>query len=143
MIQKKALDSKILEFINEHFLLTFAAHSLEQVWCASCFYVYDSETFSFYFSTDPSTLHGSLAVANASVAANIVLETETIGKIQGLQLRGTATILEGTALKKAKKMYLKRFPYAILKKTTMWALSMEYAKFTDNRLGFGTKLIWE
>jgi hypothetical protein len=27
--------------------------------------------------------------------------------------------------------------------TTLWKLRVDYAKMTDNRLGFGKKLIWE
>ena len=38
---------------------------------------------------------------------------------------------------------LKKFPYAVLMKTTLWILEIEYIKMTDNRLGFGKKLIWE
>jgi uncharacterized protein YhbP (UPF0306 family) len=27
--------------------------------------------------------------------------------------------------------------------TTLWILSIDYLKMTDNRLGFGKKLLWE
>jgi uncharacterized protein YhbP (UPF0306 family) len=134
---------KILEFINEHHVLTLATTSNSIPWCANCFYIFDSENKSFIFSTDLETRHGSQAAQNPLVAGSIVLETETVGKIQGLQFNGNLTLCKDDYLKRAKKMYIKRFPYAILTKTTLWKLELTYAKLTDNRLGFGTKLIWE
>jgi uncharacterized protein YhbP (UPF0306 family) len=77
------------------------------------------------------------------VACSIVLETQSVGKIRGIQFRG---IMEkpGKELKlKAKMAYLKRFPYAALMKTSLWIVKVNYIKMTDNRLGFGKKLIWE
>jgi uncharacterized protein YhbP (UPF0306 family) len=44
---------------------------------------------------------------------------------------------------KARMAYLKRFPYAALSGTPVWIVEITYAKFTDNRLGFGKKLVWE
>jgi len=43
---------------------------------------------------------------------------------------------------KAKRAYLARFPYAILKPAPFWAIELHAVKFTDNRLGFGKKLYW-
>jgi len=50
---------------------------------------------------------------------------------------------EGDLAEKAKVAYLKRFPVAILMKTNLWVVKVRYIKMTDNRLGFGKKLIWE
>ena len=50
---------------------------------------------------------------------------------------------ENVFLKKARTAYLKKFPYAVLMKTSLWDLWIIYIKMTDNRLGFGKKLIWE
>jgi uncharacterized protein YhbP (UPF0306 family) len=71
------------------------------------------------------------------------LETETVGKIQGLQFCGT--MMEPCENLKAKAIaaYLKRFPYAILSGTPLWLIEITYTKFTNNRLGFGKKLIWK
>ena len=30
----------------------------------------------------------------------------------------------------------------MLMKTTLWVVDLSFLKFTDNRLGFGKKLIW-
>jgi uncharacterized protein YhbP (UPF0306 family) len=79
---------------------------------------------------------------NPKVAGSIVLETEIIGKIQGIQFGGS--LLNKDDLPgKYKKAYIKRFPYAIIGNSPIWVLELNYIKFTDNLLGFGKKLIWE
>jgi uncharacterized protein YhbP (UPF0306 family) len=45
-------------------------------------------------------------------------------------------------LKKSKKAYLKKFPVALLMETTLWVVGITYLKMTDNRLGFGKKIVW-
>ena len=137
------IPEKILEFIHEHHVLTLATVHNSIPWCCNCFYVFNPHTHSFIFSSGTTTRHGQEMITNPTVAGSIVLETETIGKIQGLQFTGIATLLEKQKLTQAKKLYVQRFPYAILKKTTLWECTLTYAKLTDNRLGFGTKLIWE
>ena len=46
-------------------------------------------------------------------------------------------------LEKAKKVYLKRFPFAALMDTTLWLVIIDYLKMTDNSFGFGKKMVWE
>lgn len=139
----KEFPGKIVEFITEHHVLTLATAQNNTPWCANCFYVYDAQENAFIFSSDTQTRHAIEASANAIVSGSIVLETEVIGKIQGLQFSGVMSICEQPYKKRANRIYLSRFPYAILKKTTLWKLHITFAKLTDNRLGFGTKLIWE
>ena len=98
---------------------------------------------AFVFTSGYETRHIGEAVQNNKVAGNVVLETGVIGKIQGIQFSGTLVPAEGEALVVAQKAYLKRFPLAALIDTTLWILPIDYLKMTDNRLGFGKKLIWE
>ncbi len=73
----------------------------------------------------------------------MVLETSVVGKIQGIQFSGTLILAEGELLGKVSRAYLKRFPFTALMDTTLWVLTIDYLKMTDNRLGFGKKLIWD
>ena len=43
----------------------------------------------------------------------------------------------------AKNIYLKAFPYALLHLETLWIIEPDFYKLTDNRLGFGKKIIWQ
>ena len=71
------------------------------------------------------------------------METNVIGKIQGIQFRGEMKIPENELASGAKFAYLKKFPFAVIMKTSLWVLHLNYIKMTDNRLGFGKKLIWD
>jgi uncharacterized protein YhbP (UPF0306 family) len=66
-----------------------------------------------------------------------------VGKIQGIQFSGRMEIPQGEMIEKTRNAYLKRFPFAVLMDTTLWILYADQIKMTDNRLGFGKKLIWQ
>ncbi|HPF49927.1 MAG TPA: pyridoxamine 5'-phosphate oxidase family protein [Draconibacterium sp.] len=136
-------EKRIIEFIHEHHVLTLATVVEDNPWCSNCFYTYLEEENCFVFTSDDETKHAQDALKNSNVAGSVVLETNTVGKIQGIQFRGMMVRPGETLHKKAKKAYLKKFPYAALMKTSLWVLHIEYIKMTDNRLGFGKKLIWE
>jgi uncharacterized protein YhbP (UPF0306 family) len=136
-------EKRIVEFIKEHHVLTLATSLENNPWCANCFYIYLEDENCFVFTTDDQTKHAQDVSDNPKVAGSIVLETNTVGKIQGIQFRGIMERPEKDLASKAKKAYLKRFPFAVLMKTSLWVLQLNTIKMTDNRLGFGKKLIWE
>lgn len=136
-------DKKITGFIREHHVLTLATCKDDQPWCANCFYVYLEEENAFVFTTDRDTRHAREALANERVAGSIVLETSIVGKIQGIQFTANAREVDDSIKNKAHKAYLTRFPFAVLMNTSLWVAELDYIKMTDNRLGFGKKLIWD
>ena len=133
-------DIRMNEFIKKHHVLTLSTVQNNVPWCANCYYAYHDEKASFIFTSDDDTRHAREMAENNLVAGSVVLETNEIGKIRGIQFQG---YVEKTDSKKHKQMYLKRFPFAALMKTNLWILEITYIKMTDNRLGFGKKLIWE
>ena len=124
-------------------LLTIAASNAEEIWCASAFYAFNKNNNSFIITSDEKTRHIQLALYNNIVCGTIALETETIGMIRGLQFKAVINKCSDSLLDKNRLLYLKRFPYAILKGGDLWELEITELKFTDNRLGFGKKLYWE
>jgi len=137
------MDKQIIEFINEHHLLTLATSNNNEPYCCNAFYVFDKENRALIFSSDTTTKHAQDFIKNPKVAGSIALETKVVGKIQGLQLLGEIIKLNGKKLEKASKQYLKAYPYARLMETHLWEMKLIFAKMTHNRLGFGKKLIWE
>ncbi len=137
------VDKRIVEFIKDHHVLTMATSNNNLPYCANCFYVYMENDNSLVFSSDKTTKHIKDIGNQNLIAGSIVLETEVIGKIQGIQFQGIIKEPKGELLKKAKTAYLKRFPISMLMKTTLWVTELTFIKFTDNRLGFGKKLIWK
>ncbi len=142
-IERVLPEKRIVDFINEHHVLTLATVVGNNPWCANCFYVYLEEENCFVFTSDDKTKHVQDVTENSNVAGSVVLETKTIGKIQGIQFRGNMERPDKSIENKVKKTYLKKFPFAVLMKTSLWVVNLNHIKMTDNRLGFGKKLIWE
>lgn len=138
-----ALDNRTIRFIQKHHVLTLATAINNYPYCANCFYAFLKDENILIFTSDTDTKHIQDALKNSFIAGSIVLETKITGKIQGIQFNGYLSLLEGTLLAKARKRYLKRFPYARLMETTLWGVQLTFVKHADNRLGFGKKLIWK
>lgn len=137
------IDRRITEFFRKHHVLTVATTVNNEPWCAHCFYVYMEEENALVFTTDHDTRHGKEFVVNPLVAGSVVLETMIIGKIRGIQFQGLVSEPGEELLSKARTAYLKRFPPAVLMDTHLWIVRLTHIKMTDNRLGFGKKLIWK
>jgi len=123
-------------------LLSIATVSEKGPWCASCFYARAEANNTLVITTDPATRHGAEFRANPQVAGTIALETKRIGRIRGAQFTGTISEPTGDDLSRARTVYLKRFPYAALTEIHLWVIKLNQIKLTDNRLGFGKKIIW-
>jgi len=141
---EQAIGKRVLAFISEHHIFTLAVTRDNRPWCATCYYVYLEDLNLFVFTSDHDTKHITDVVetGNYYAAGAIALETKMTGKIRGLQFDGLMRELNGKELKTAKSGYLKAFPVARLAKLHLWGLEPEIMKMTDNRLGFGKKLIW-
>ena len=133
------IDKKIERFIAKHHVLTLATSTPDgEPYCCNCFFAYDKASAAFIFTTDTTTHHGQMMQANPRVAASVVLETRTVGKVQGLQITGKVLPAEDGD----KMTYIKAFPYAAVADLSLWRLQADMMKLTDNTLGFGKKLIW-
>lgn len=136
------VDNRIIRFFKKHHVLTISTCVENMPWCANCFYVYLEEENSLVFTSDPETRHGHEFLKNKLVAGSVVLETMIIGKIRGIQFQGIVNEPEDELFAHAKSAYLKRFPVAALMDTKLWIVNLTLIKMTDNRFGFGKKLIW-
>lgn len=159
----KQPDQRILKFIRRHHVMTLASSAgLSDVdsggetggmWCCNLFYAYIPPTKDvasdgggrLVFTSLSTTVHAVNFIANPQVAGSIVLESKVIGRLQGLQLQGVvhrAEALKSESYAEAKRAYLKRFPFAAGMLSDLWVLELTRLKYTDNTLGFGTKLLW-
>ncbi len=134
------VDRRIIKFIERHHVLTLATLSAQGAYCSNAFYAYDSEANIFLFSSSSDTRHAGEFISDRRVAASIVLESRVVGKLQGLQVEGEVVKAEESH----RKVYISKFPYAVaMGDFELWVLRPLSYKFTDNRLGFGKKLIWK
>lgn len=134
------IDERITKFIRKHHVLTLATAGGDNLpWVANCFYAYDTKRNKIVFTSDLTTRHGSEMEAQPRVALSIVRETRIVGCVEGIQIEG---IVE-RGQEEARKVYIKRFPYAAVAPLTLWEVTPKMLKLTDNKLGFGKKLIWQ
>ena len=134
------MDERFIKFIRKHHVLTLATVNGEGMpYVANCFYTYDAKRNMLVFTSDTTTRHGAEMAANGRVAISIVLETRVVGRVQGLQIVGTAERGDD----EARRSYIKRFPYAAAAPLELWMVRPSMMKLTDNTLGFGKKLIWQ
>jgi uncharacterized protein YhbP (UPF0306 family) len=136
------IDTRILKFFRKHHVLTIATSVNNEPWCASCFYICLEEENALVFTTDLQTRHGQAFLKNSVVAGTIALETKIIGRVRGIQFQGIVSEPEGDMIEKIQKAYIRRFPVAMLMDTHLWVVRLTHIKYTDNRLGFGKKLVW-
>ena len=137
------IDPRIIRFLGRHHIMTLATVQEGQPHCCTLFYAYAPETNRFVVTSSESTLHVKQLARNARIAGAIALESKVIGKLQGIQLRGSMTRPSARELPEVRQAYLKRFPFAALMDIDLWVIEPDFLKLTDNRLGFGKKLIWE
>lgn len=131
---------KIGSFLHKHHVMSLATRNFTEISVCSLFYAFDLEKLSFIVASSDETTHIQHIKENANIAGNILLETKTIGKIQGVQFRGIFSEIQDDELQ---KLYFKAFPYAKLMEPKLWQIKVNYFKMTDNRFGFGNKIIWK
>jgi uncharacterized protein YhbP (UPF0306 family) len=131
---------KITAFIKKHHVMSLATSLDKELSACSLFYAFDVNKLSFVVASSDDTLHIKHVKRSPRVAGNILLETKEVGKIQGVQFRGEMIELGD---KELKALYFKHFPYALALLPKLWQIKVNYLKMTDNKLGFGKKLIYE
>ena len=130
---------KIALFIEKHHVMSLATTFENELSVCSLFYVYDVLQHCFIVASSEDTLHIKHIKQSSKIAGNILLETDKIGEIKGLQFRGEFLELKENSLK---LKYFGKFPYALALNPTLWKIEVNYFKMTDNSLGFGKKVIW-
>lgn len=131
---------KIDAFLQKHHVLTLATTDRSELSACGLFYAYDAQKLSFVVASSHETTHIKNITNNPKIAGTVVLETKIVGKIEGVQFRGNFLPIEDESLK---KLYFKRFPYALAMNPKLWQIKINYFKLTDNTLGFGKKIIWQ
>ena len=137
------LDTRVLEFLKEHFVLTLATSFEEEPYCASCFYTFLPEENSFIFISDKDTRHIRDASHNIFVAGTVHLDARSSSDMQGVQFQGILIEPTGELYQRARKAYLERFPNSLIMNTTLWAIDLTFLKMTNNTFGAGNKIIWK
>lgn len=133
----------ISDYLQSQHVLTLCANSANDLWCASCFYLFDSQSMTFLLMSDLQTRHAVLMVANPVICGTVVAQVEEVSQVQGVQFKGRIALLEGNDATSANQAYCQRFPIAKTHSAPIWCIEIGTLKMVNNQLGFGHKLVWQ
>ncbi|OGY25231.1 MAG: hypothetical protein A2864_02180 [Candidatus Woykebacteria bacterium RIFCSPHIGHO2_01_FULL_39_12] len=110
-ILKDKLKQYILDYLGENRLMTLATAENNTPWAASVMFAYDTD-LNLYFISDPDTRKAQNLLNNPSVSVAINQHQKTPGKILGIQLEGTAHMLDKNKSQNELELFKKRFDWA-------------------------------
>jgi uncharacterized protein YhbP (UPF0306 family) len=146
------LKQQVLSYLEMHNTMTLGTCSGDVPWAATVFYV--SDDLCLYFFSVPDSRHCQNLAANPRVAVTVQEDYHDWRKIKGIQLEGTA-ILVDSMIEKAKAMaiYARKYPeviklftnptsgvfYRAFLKVKFYCVIPEKVFFIDNEQGFGKR----
>lgn len=136
---------RIWNFMAECDVFTLATSYQDQPYCTPCFYAFDELDQLMIFKSNDETKHVQDFLKNPTVAGSILPKKLSIGQVKGLQFTGIVQrVRQGlcTDPLKLEQIYYGRFPIARTVDGELWFITLETAKLTDSKLGFGKKLNW-
>ncbi len=138
------IPQNMAQFFSENHVVSIATSSQQGLWSACCFYVFDAENAQLIVFTSRTTQHGANMAAQPNVAGTIAGQPHSIAKISGIQFTAQAVLLaDDAAGERAKSLFYKAHPSALAMKSDAWALRLATVKFTDNKLVFAKKTLWQ
>ena len=130
----------MIDFINEHHVLSLATTYQDNPSSCSVFYAFIPEYNCFVFASESKSEHMHNIMHNENVAASIHDEVREVLLIKGLQMKGQVS----RAGVEHEQFYVKTFPEAESLKKEVWTLKVHQLKYTNNKdIGFGQKEVWK
>lgn len=133
------MDLKILDFIGQNHLLSLSTIDDDGVYVANCYYAFDTENLTFLIKSDKTSKHIQLAQKNPKIGITIAKDHQNLSLLKGLQIK--ALFKDASLMQK--EIYYSHFPYAKLIKGDIFALEIQWAKYTDNKLLLNQKLFYQ
>ena len=146
------LRQQVLSYFETHNTMTLGTCLGDVPWAATVFYA--SDDLRLYFFSVPDSRHCQNLAVNPRVAVTVQEDYHDWRKIKGIQLEGTA-ILVDSMIEKAKAMaiYARKYPeviklftnpasgvfYKAFLKVKFYCVLPEKVFFIDNEQGFGKR----
>ena len=146
------LKQQVLSYLETHNTMTLGTCSGDVPWAATVFYA--SDDLRLYFFSVPDSRHCQNLAANPRVAVTVQEDYHDWQRIKGIQLEGTA-ILVDSIIEKAKAMavYARKYPeviklftnpasgmfYKAFLKVKFYCVVPQRLFFIDNEQGFGKR----
>lgn len=138
---------RVLDYLENHSTMILSTYGAEGPWATPVFFV--NRGYNIYFLSEPTSIHSRNLYQNPVVAAAITEDYKNWKEIQGIQLKGSAYVVDSLTEKAlALASYLKKFPAVrhVLEtpgsfkgvSNTQWhCIKTQFIKFTDNTIKFG------
>jgi uncharacterized protein YhbP (UPF0306 family) len=132
--------------------MTLSTQGSDGPWAAAVFYVENGD--SLVFLSSPNSRHGRNLAQDPRCAATIHSETDDWNCIQGIQIEGSVSELDGEERAHAQQRYGERFPFArpigappaivlALLRVRWYRLVIVRLYFVDNQRGLGHRQEFE
>jgi uncharacterized protein len=146
------LKQQVLSYLETHNTMTLGTCSGDVPWAATVFYA--SDDLRLYFFSVPDSRHCQNLAANPRVAVTVQEDYHDWQKIKGIQLEGTAILVDSIAEKaKAMAVYARKYPevirlftnpasglfYKAFLKVKFYCVVPQRLFFIDNEEGFGKR----
>ena len=142
------LTADVDDFLARHHVMTLATHGAQGPWAAALFYARQGDDLIFVSS--PTSRHCSDCAVQPRCAATIQAQPQDWSGIQGVQVEGEVSELQGDERGLARQRYEERFPFArpggavaqiaaALARVRWYRLRITRLYFIDNRRGFGQR----
>ena len=146
------LKQQLLSYLETHNTMTLGTCSGDVPWAATVFYA--SDDLRLYFFSVPDSRHCQNLAANPRVAVTVQEDYHDWQKIKGIQLEGTAILVDSIAEKaKAMAVYARKYPevirlftnpasglfYKAFLKVKFYCVVPQRLFFIDNEEGFGKR----
>jgi hypothetical protein len=137
------IPKNIVTFLQDNKVSTVCFIDLDnKPYCINCFYTFEEEHHVLMFKSSMGTTHQKLTNSMASISGTILPNVIDTLKLKGLQFTGKIIENEEINRLQLNSKYLKRYPVSIAVIGYVWAVRLDFLKFTDNTLGFGNKTTW-
>jgi len=146
------LRQQVLNYLETHNTMTLGTCSGDMPWAATVFYA--SDDLRLYFFSVPDSRHCQNLAANSRVAVTVQEDYHDWQRIKGIQLEGTAVLVD-SIIEKAKAMavYARKYPEVIklftnpasgvfhkaFLKVKFYCVVPQKLFFIDNEQGFGKR----
>ena len=146
------LRQQVLNYLETHNTMTLGTCSGDMPWAATVFYA--SDDLRLYFFSVPDSRHCQNLAANSRVAVTVQEDYHDWQRIKGIQLEGTAVLVD-SMIEKAKAMavYARKYPEVIklftnpasgvfhkaFLKVKFYCVVPQKLFFIDNEQGFGKR----
>jgi uncharacterized protein YhbP (UPF0306 family) len=136
-------EDQLWEFLSGSCVLCLATGDPDGPYCTPLYYLSSADRSDLLFLSDPASKHCRDIVRRPQVAAAVYAAPASVAEIRGAQLRGwVRTVPQAEALTVLER-YRSRFPDAgpVLERAAhrLYGFYWTFAKWTDNRRGFGWK----